>query len=569
MDAFERKEPGLTQPQPPRIVAIGLDGATLDLIGPWVKEGKLPTFREMMDTGSWGCLRSTIPALTPPAWTSAITGVNPGKHGIFDFKVPFAYRGGRGYETETTTSAHRRARAFWDMLNDAGWTTGIVGLPFTFPPEPLKGYLVPGPPGVGPGCWTYPPELEKEILRRFPGLALSLDWLRIRDRGRREFLRQLDGLLETHISLSEYLLEAHPADFFMSVFYFLDQMMHGMWRFMDSSHPDHDGSVPEFRDAVLEYHRKIDRWLGRLRGRLGAGVTFIVFSDHGHGPAHTDVYINSWLVQGGYMGLRRTKSRPRLTASDLYNLLRRYGVERMARYIPRRLRYLLPDSRYSSELRAVDWAGTRAYLFQGTSRSLNINLSGREPLGAVNPGEESERLVEELRDGLLELKDPMTGKPVIKEVLRSREVYRGDLASKAPDMYLVPTEGYQVRVGFHDEVVISKRRLRGDRVETDLNSGHRPDGILFMVGPGILPANRTEAKIEDVTPTILYLAGAPIPEGLDGALVEEAFDREYLRQHPVITVEGRIEKSQQLSTRLKPWEEAVVNERLRNLGYFD
>ena len=71
-----------------RIFLLGWDGATFDLIRPWVAQGKLPNIARLMETGVHGPLRSTIPPWTFPAWTSFMTGKNPGKHGIFDFFAP-------------------------------------------------------------------------------------------------------------------------------------------------------------------------------------------------------------------------------------------------------------------------------------------------------------------------------------------------------------------------------------------------------------------------------------------------------------------------------------------------
>ena len=68
-----------------RVMVIGLDGATFDLIKPWVREGKLPTFKKLIDTGVHGQLTSTIPHGTIPAWPSFATGCNPGMHSFYDF----------------------------------------------------------------------------------------------------------------------------------------------------------------------------------------------------------------------------------------------------------------------------------------------------------------------------------------------------------------------------------------------------------------------------------------------------------------------------------------------------
>src|SRR5262249_51635979 len=122
------------------ILVIGLDGATLDLVGPWVKQGRLPVLGRLMREGAWGRLRSTIPAATFPAWTSLVTGVTPGRHGILDFteRVPGTYR------LRFVNGSFRRAPAMWTRLTHAGRRVAVVTVPATYPPEPVAGIMVSG-----------------------------------------------------------------------------------------------------------------------------------------------------------------------------------------------------------------------------------------------------------------------------------------------------------------------------------------------------------------------------------------------------------------------------------------
>ena len=145
-----------------RIVMIGWDGATFDLIPPGSAEGKLPTIARLMAAGVHGPLRSTMPPWTFPAWTSFMTGKNPGKHGIFDFFRP---RPGT-YDLEFVNGGHRRGATFWKILGDAGRKVVSISMPCTFPPEPVNGVMISGFdfPGEGPGSYVdargmYPPEL--------------------------------------------------------------------------------------------------------------------------------------------------------------------------------------------------------------------------------------------------------------------------------------------------------------------------------------------------------------------------------------------------------------------------
>ena len=68
-----------------RTLCLGFDGATPQLLFPWMEEGLLPNLASLRSSASWGPLRSTFPPMTLPAWSSFLTGRGPGEHGIFDF----------------------------------------------------------------------------------------------------------------------------------------------------------------------------------------------------------------------------------------------------------------------------------------------------------------------------------------------------------------------------------------------------------------------------------------------------------------------------------------------------
>ena len=124
----------------PRLLVIGLDGATLDLVRPWAAAGRLPVLARLMAAGAWGPLRSTIPAATFPAWTSLVTGVNPGRHGVLDFteRVPGTYR------VRFVNGSYRRVPALWTRLSAAGRRVAVLTVPATYPPEPIDGVMVSG-----------------------------------------------------------------------------------------------------------------------------------------------------------------------------------------------------------------------------------------------------------------------------------------------------------------------------------------------------------------------------------------------------------------------------------------
>src|ERR1700732_754490 len=158
----------------PKILIIGLDAATWDLIGPWAAKGYLPNLSKLIDQGISGKLKSVIPPITPAAWTTFMTGKNPAKHGIYNFLES----GGGTYEMRYSNAGSRRSRTFWRILSDAGITAGSMNIPFTFPPEKLNGFQISGMDTPSENSdFIYPPELRSELERIVGKLKLDIYYL--------------------------------------------------------------------------------------------------------------------------------------------------------------------------------------------------------------------------------------------------------------------------------------------------------------------------------------------------------------------------------------------------------
>src|SRR5216684_2797365 len=145
----------------PKVLIVGLDSATFDLARPWIAEGKLPSLAALMRNGAWGRLASVVPPITPPAWTSFMTGKNPGKHGIFHFVETEP----GGYAMSYANATSRRSPTVWRLLNAAGFSVGTMNIPFTYPPEPLDGFQISGlgtPSANSP--YVHPPSLKRELV---------------------------------------------------------------------------------------------------------------------------------------------------------------------------------------------------------------------------------------------------------------------------------------------------------------------------------------------------------------------------------------------------------------------
>ena len=147
-----------------RLIIIGLDGLEPTLAEKYMSEGKLPNFSKLKKNGAYARLQTTIPSISPVAWSSFMTGSNPSKHNIFDFlsRNPKTYlpdlssaRIGKPKKTlslgkyniplsKPEIKGLRKSIPFWKILGQKGIFSTVLRVPITFPPEKFKGHLLSG-----------------------------------------------------------------------------------------------------------------------------------------------------------------------------------------------------------------------------------------------------------------------------------------------------------------------------------------------------------------------------------------------------------------------------------------
>ncbi|MEW5987344.1 MAG: alkaline phosphatase family protein [Chloroflexota bacterium] len=539
-----------------RIFVLALDGATFDLIKPWAQAGHLPALARLLEQGAHGPLASTLPPVTSPAWPSFMTGVNPGKHGVFDF---IEARAG-SFNVVNATSI--RSPSLWELLSAAGRRVGVLNVPVTYPPPPVNGFLVAGllaPPGRE---IAYPPgflaryEAELGPYRVTPGVQHKL--------GNEDvFIADLENLMEQRTRYALRLMQAEAWDFFMVHYLALDVAQHALWWAMDATHPRHDAeSATRYGNAIRHLYQRADAALGQYLDQLPDDTTVVVMSDHGFGPLHWVVNLNLLLLEAGLLHLKRNPwvqlkaalFRRGLTPAAVYRQLARFGLQNVVWRVSRQVRNKIVDSFLSFE--DVDWSRTQAYSM-GHVGQIYVNVRGREPQGMVEPGE-VEEVLQRVVTALESLRDPDSGRPLLERVVRGSEAAHGPYAGRAPDLHVV-LDNYRCIAFplFAADGRIVTRQIRGD------SGSHRREGILLVWGPGV-PAGATiqGARIEDVAPTILHLLGLPVPEYMDGRPLD-VVGGSPLVASPAMEYETAATDYQPLSAE----EEAAVQARLRGLGY--
>lgn len=463
-------------PAGPRVLVIGLDGATFDVLDPLFAEGKLPNLARLKDAGASGTLESVLPAVSPPAWTTAVTGVNPGKHNVFDF---FHFSKTTG-EASLTSARERRAKPIWKVLNAEGKRVGLLNIPMTFPPDSVAGFMVSGFPFLDEkGPIAYPPELEEELNamskrvlgnkdERYPR---DLFGEAIRPGMEAKLLERFRDGLECQAAFAKEKIAKGDWNLFWVVFTGTDKVQHFYWKFADSRVPGYDPLLAErYGNAIRDFWLRVDEVVGELREAAGPETDILVVSDHGFSPILKELRLSNWLKSEGFMTSRDDDpTKPVITA--------------------------FPPGPFAGIVR--------------------VNEKGRDFQGTVEPGEDSERVRAEVRKKLEELKDPETGEPFVERIYNREELFHGPYVENAPDLVFLERKTRFVGRGGRDAPGIF-----GPPSYT-FSGFHRPEGILLAAGPHIRSdPERRAYSILDVTPTLLWIFDAEFPKDLDGVVMK-------------------------------------------------
>jgi predicted AlkP superfamily phosphohydrolase/phosphomutase len=511
----------------PRVLVVGLDGATFDLIQPLLDAGKLPNMAKIASEGVQMKLRSTILPLSPPAWTSFLTGKNPGSHGIYDFAI----RAKGTYDFRPTTSLDQKSRTIWDVVGSSGGISIIVNVPLTYPPTPLRGSMITGFPTPSElGDYAYPPDLLERLKERFGSINVHKPKVLYRKGREREITDETNQITKQQTEITKYLMEKSTWVLTVSVFDATDVIGHYFWAYLDPNHPKYDPKLAgPVTEMVEEVHVTLDRAIGELTSAVGADTLKIVMSDHGFGPVYYGVYVNNWLLQEKYMQFRRALAvRARYFAFrhglNVYNLLRLARKLRLVKsiesaYSTRSLALKVLDL-ISLSLKDIDWSATRVYS-AGNMGQLYLNLEGREPNGIVKK-EEAQSLINELVAKIKTLEDPATGKAMFDAVFAGREVFSGPQSSIAPDVVFLDQ---QMVYAAHRMFELGSNKLVTPH---PIYSGnHKMDGILLSSGKYVKKAGASldsSPRLVDLAPTILQYLGYAIPEDMDGRVLTELFE---------------------------------------------
>ena len=555
-----------------KLLVVGMDGAPFELIEEWTQSGDLPHLARLIKRGAFGVLNSTMPVHSPTAWSTFLTGLNPGEHGVFDF----VRREANSYELKVLRADQIAGSSIWRLLSEKGRKVGVMNVPMTYPPEPVNGFLLSGlgTPDYAP--YAYPPELGEALDEQ--GYRVNKKFFFKPDR-QDEWLDDIHEITDIRGQTAVRLMQEQPWDFFMVVFRNSDEICHFYWHHMDETHPEHDPAAPaRYRNAILALYQHIDRWIGELVAAAGPDTNIVVMSDHGAGPLYKDVFLNEWLIERGWLKLKpapatqeswfRLVRRLGLTRENISDTLTRLDMHRVEVLIKRvlgdRIRVLPRDER-PEFFNAVDWSATQAYSF-GYYGQIFVNLRGREADGIVEPGEAYESLRHTISQELSELVDPADGRPVVDKVYSKEDLYSGAFMDAAPDLLTVMRDfSYMTRKGYE----FAAQRGEIFRAPYTRETGsHRLQGILIGAGPDLTSQlELAESQMADLAPTLLYLQQCPIPVYMKGRLIQELVRPERLQECEPQYEERAITRRDDMPAGWDDAAEAEITDRLKKLGY--
>ena len=521
-----------------RVCVIGLDGADLDFLYPWINAGRLPRLKRLMDEAIFGKLRSTIPPVSPCAWASFMTGVNPGKHGIFD---AVSYKDD-SYEMVLNNTESIRSLKLWDLIGQQGKQSIIINVPLTYPPQSIEGIMISGMMTPRNQPFSNPIEIMKEIDDRFGPYRIDIDPSTVGDE--KSLVKEIYQITQRRFDVATYLMAKYPWDLFVAVITGTDRIQHFFW--------------DKKEEIILPYYQKLDELMASFIGSLEEETALIILSDHGFGTIRKTLYLNSWLERIGL--LKKSRDRHSWRDSEWSTLM---GV-RFGKHIPPKKggtlkgfwKMLLGRSFH------IDWHQTQAFLaFSGHIHGIHLNLRGRNPQGIIDPGESYDRIRDFILNALSRLEDTEDGGLIMEQVFKREEIYHGPCLHEAPDILFI-TRDYQYHLSGRITRNLLKKRKLGE-------GSHNLFGIYCIRGKGVLRGKSHDgASIMDLYPTILYLLDLPVPREIDGRVLKEAFESDFLSKKPIQYEDRALSKTvSSADVSMKGYEE--IERRLRGLGYID
>jgi len=495
-----------------KIIVIGLDGGTWNIIKPLVKQGKLPAIEKLIKNGSCGELESSMPPVTSPAWKCYSTGKNPGKFGVYFWENIDV--GKKRFIVNNSTSF--KSKEIWDYLSDYGLVCGILGMPTTYPPKKVNGFMVSefNPSNSG---YANPNYLEKELSDLFSYVGEFSDYhggdknLIIKDRKK---------LIKQRFDASRYLFKKFNPDFCHITIFHIDNIQHFYWEDMEDKDSKYGKAIEEAWILIDNELKKLLEYfnynLDDEVNKKSENIYIILMSDHGFTKTKSFFNINQWLIKKEYLVLNDTKSslkvllyskisRSYLAVTTINKLNKIHLIKNILKNIQKKI--------WGNKLAEgiINWKKSKIIPFPW-GLYINKNLIGDK---------EYEIFRNKVLNELKEIENPDNGNKLAKKIYKKEDIYSGKYISTAPDIIIGLNEGFMMPCQFKE------KRLWYLPDEGGWSGTHKLHGIFCISGPGIKKKREiNNAKIIDLAPTILHIMNVPIPDDMDGRVLTECFEED-------------------------------------------
>ncbi|HKC62977.1 MAG TPA: alkaline phosphatase family protein [Pyrinomonadaceae bacterium] len=514
-----------TKPKPPRQLLIALDAMDWGLLEKWSSEGKLPNFRRLIEEGTRAKLRTTAEQLPDTVLSSLYTGSNPAKLEKYFYCQ---------YDPETVGLKYLpdealKRPAFWDYLSRAGKRVGVIDPPKFPASRELSGFQLTnwGAHATSAQRSSTPASLMDEVEKRFGkhpiGACDAVDDKPEALKGLRE--RIIEG---AHLRgrVCRWLMENQEWDVFFVVFSETHCVGHHFWRFVDPTHPRHnEEDTHGLADTIEQVYRAIDEEIGEMIELAGEDTLTMVFAGHGMGP----IYHASWnlpeildlLGYGREPAVKRDGNEASGNQKAREAKVNPWRILKMI--LPGRLQYFIKESLPLSWQHRLlfkwykggrDWRGCRAFSVPNNDSvgAIRLSVKGRDRDGLVEPGEEYERVCQDIAAALYELTDPVTGRAVVKRVTFTHEEFHGPYLDGLPDITVLWDQSFAWESLHSPRFGTLRLRTQDSR-----SGSHTPLGFVLVKGAGV-PAGVELANhsIYDIAATVLEVAGVAAPSDLDG-----------------------------------------------------
>ncbi len=351
--------------------------------------------------------------------------------------------------------------------------------------------------------FVYPTSYKERLLREFPDFKGDFgDEALILGEGEKVIVKTKE-IIDSQIEVTRHLLNKEPYELFVVVFRAHEPLQHYYW---------------EDKDLLLTFYQAVDLFLDYiLEEIMDENTVLIMVSDHGFQRVSSYIRINNWLEQLGLLKINKSFKGHFGILEQLSKVVVRLGLAGMLRQVfqgglAEKIMKVIPSSSFGY-ISDIDWRGTKAFYVDGSEGLIKINLEGRESEGIVEGGEYEEVRQLIIREAL-NLVEPSTGRKVISTAARKEAVFNGDLDS-VPDIVLLPEKGYCFAGRYDYSGNIFDYQHAQERP-----GEHDRRGVWLSYGHDLKKGRVEGARVYDIAPTILNILGLPVPEVMDGKILD-------------------------------------------------